>query len=81
MKLAALLRGYLAQDGFEVFVLHRGDDVEPWVSTHEVDMVLPDLMLPGKNGLEVCKALRATSSSVPTTTSASPSARARSSPA
>ena len=60
-KLAGLLRDYLAQDGFEVSVLHRGDEVEPWVSTHDVDLVLLDLMLPGKNGLEVCKALRASS--------------------
>jgi two-component system response regulator BaeR len=60
-KLAGLLRDYLAQDGFEVTVLHRGDEVEPWVGTHEVDLVLLDLMLPGKNGLEVCKGLRAAS--------------------
>jgi two-component system response regulator BaeR len=60
-KLAGLLRDYLAQDGFEASVLHRGDEVEPWVSTHDVDLVLLDLMLPGKNGLEVCKALRASS--------------------
>ena len=60
-KLAGLLRDYLAQDGFETSVLHRGDEVEPWVSTHDVDLVLLDLMLPGKNGLEVCKALRASS--------------------
>jgi two-component system response regulator BaeR len=59
-KLAALLRDYLAQEGFEVTVLHRGDEVEPWVRAHEVDVVLLDLMLPGKNGLEVCKGLRAT---------------------
>jgi two-component system, OmpR family, response regulator BaeR len=60
-RLAGLLRDYLAQDGFEASVLHRGDEVEPWVSTHDVDLVLLDLMLPGKNGLEVCKALRASS--------------------
>ena len=62
VKLAGLLRDYLIQDGFEVSVLHRGDQVESWVSTHEVDLVLLDLMLPGKSGLEVAKALRATSS-------------------
>jgi len=59
-KLAALLRDYLVQEGYEVAVLHRGDEVEPWVRGHEVDLVLLDLMLPGKNGLDVCKALRAT---------------------
>jgi two-component system, OmpR family, response regulator BaeR len=61
VKLAGLLRDYLAQEGFEVTVLHRGDEVEPWVGAHEVDLVLLDLMLPGKSGLEVCKALRAAS--------------------
>ncbi len=59
-KLAGLLRDYLAQEGFEVAVLHRGDQVEDWVRTHGTDLVLLDLMLPGKSGLEICKALRAT---------------------
>ena len=58
-KLAGLLREYLVQEGFEVGVLHRGDEVEPWVSNHPVDLVLLDLMLPGKSGLEIAKALRA----------------------
>lgn len=58
-KLAGLLRDYLAQEGFEVAVLHRGDEVEAWVRAHGTDLVLLDLMLPGKNGLDVCKALRA----------------------
>jgi two-component system response regulator BaeR len=58
-KLAGLLRDYLTQEGFEVAMLHRGDQVEDWVRAHGTDLVLLDLMLPGKNGLEVCKALRA----------------------
>jgi two-component system response regulator BaeR len=58
-KLAGLLRDYLAQEGFDVAVLHRGDQVEAWVREHPTDLVLLDLMLPGKNGLDVCKALRA----------------------
>ena len=58
-KLAGLLRDYLAQEGYEVSVLHRGDTVEEWVREHGADLILLDLMLPGKSGLEVCKALRA----------------------
>jgi len=58
-KLAGLLRDYLAQEGFEVAVLHRGDQVEDWVRANGTDLVLLDLMLPGKSGLEVCKSLRA----------------------
>jgi two-component system response regulator BaeR len=60
-KLAELLRDYLRQEGFDVDMLHRGDEVENWVRTHPVDLVLLDLMLPGKSGLDVCKALRASS--------------------
>jgi two-component system response regulator BaeR len=58
-KLAGLLRDYLVQEGFEVSMLHRGDQVEDWVRAHGTDLVLLDLMLPGKSGLDVCKALRA----------------------
>lgn len=60
-KLASLLRDYLVQEGFAVSVLHRGDEVLAWVREHPVDLVLLDLMLPGKSGLDVCKALRARS--------------------
>jgi two-component system response regulator BaeR len=57
-KLAELLRDYLVQEGFAVSILDRGDAVEPWVRAHGADLVLLDLMLPGKSGLEVCKGLR-----------------------
>jgi len=60
-KLAGLLRDYLAQEGYEVSVLHRGDEVEARLREHPADLVLLDLMLPGKSGLDVCKALRAAS--------------------
>jgi two-component system response regulator BaeR len=63
-KLAALLRDYLRQEGFEVAMLHRGDEVEAFVRSQPIDLVLLDLMLPGKSGLEVCKALRASASEV-----------------
>ena len=63
-KLAALLRDYLVQEGFDVSMLHRGDQVEEWVRTHGTDLILLDLMLPGKNGLEICKALRASGAPV-----------------
>ena len=58
VKLAGLLHDYLAQEGYEVSMLHRGDEVEAWVREHGADLVLLDLMLPGKGGLDICKALR-----------------------
>jgi two-component system response regulator BaeR len=58
-KLAELLRDYLAAAGYATTWLARGDEVEPWVRKHAPALVLLDLMLPGKDGLEVCRALRA----------------------
>ena len=57
-KIAELLRDYLIQDGYDTTLVERGDAVEEWVRTHGADLVLLDLMLPGKNGLEVCRGLR-----------------------
>jgi two-component system response regulator BaeR len=62
-KIAALLAEYLRlQGGYETDVLERGDQVAQWVARHQPDLVLLDLMLPGMDGLEVCKQLRQTSS-------------------
>lgn len=58
-KIAGVLLDYLAQAGYDTHHLTRGDEVEPWLDQHPVDLVLLDLMLPGKNGLDICKALRA----------------------
>src|SRR5690606_32620003 len=57
-KIAELLRDYLRQEGYSVDILDRGDTVEPWMREHGADVVLLDLMLPGKGGLEACKTLR-----------------------
>jgi two-component system response regulator BaeR len=58
-KIARVLQDYLTQSGFEVHHLTRGDEVEAWLATHPAELVLLDLMLPGKSGLDLCKALRA----------------------
>lgn len=57
-KIADVLRDYLVREGYEIHRLTRGDEVEPWMRRHGADLVLLDLMLPGRNGLEVCRALR-----------------------
>ena len=57
-KIADILRDYLLREGFDTHRLARGDEVEDWVRAHGADLVLLDLMLPGRSGLEVCKALK-----------------------
>ena len=63
-KLAALLSDYLIASGFESIILNNGADVVPWTRDHKPNLVLLDLMLPGRNGMDVCRELR-TFSSVP----------------
>jgi two-component system response regulator BaeR len=57
-KLAALLSDYLQQAGFEASRLDNGLEVAPRVREQAPDLILLDLMLPGKDGLEVCKEVR-----------------------
>lgn len=63
-KLAELLRDYLEKGGFEPFCLGNGGEVVPWVRERLPDLILLDLMLPGRDGLDICKEIR-TFSSVP----------------
>lgn len=57
-KLAALLLDYLQQDGFETGLLSNGTDVVAWVRENAPSLILLDIMLPGRDGLEICKDIR-----------------------
>jgi DNA-binding response OmpR family regulator len=49
----------LRDAGFEVATASRGDDALAAVARDPVDLVVLDLMLPGMDGLEVCRRIRA----------------------
>jgi two-component system response regulator BaeR len=57
-KLANLLRDYLEQAGYEPHCLGDGRKVVPWVREQTPDLVLLDLMLPGKDGMEILREIR-----------------------
>ena len=57
-KLAELLRDYLVQASFEPIIIDNGLDVVPYVRENKPDLVILDLMLPGRDGLEICKEIR-----------------------
>jgi two-component system response regulator BaeR len=57
-KLAALEADYLKADGFGTHVIADGLAVVPWVRANRPDLVLLDLMLPGRDGLDICRDLR-----------------------
>ena len=58
-KLAGILREYLERAGYATHRLSDGREVAPWVREHAPTLVVLDLMLPGKDGLDVCRELRA----------------------
>ncbi len=61
-KIAAILADYLqAQGGFDSTIVERGDEALPRFRSEQPALVLLDLMLPGLDGIEVCKQLRAES--------------------
>jgi DNA-binding response OmpR family regulator len=56
-----VVRRYLELGGHEVSLADNGEDALRWVAEHQPDLVVLDLMLPGMDGLEVCRRLRARS--------------------
>ena len=49
---------YLESAGFETRILSKGTEVEGVIEKEHFDLILLDLMLPGKNGYEICREIR-----------------------
>jgi DNA-binding response OmpR family regulator len=62
--LRVLIARALQQNGFTVFQAHSGADMWSFLEQRPVDLILLDIMLPGKNGIDLCREIR-TRSSVP----------------
>ena len=58
LKLASLQADYLHNAGFDTDCLSNGLEVLPWFKINHTDLILLDLMLPGRDGLDVCRELR-----------------------
>ena len=57
-KLAALESDYLRSQGYDTHCIADGNEVVAWVRANTPDLILLDLMLPGRDGLEICRELR-----------------------
>ena len=56
-KLRDLLTSYLSKEGFDVIAVADGIEMDEYLITNEVDLVILDLMLPGEDGLSIGRRL------------------------
>ena len=57
--LAELLRDYLQAAGYQIVMLHEGTRAVEQVKQLSPNLVILDLMLPGKDGIDICREVRA----------------------
>jgi len=56
--LSTLLKNRLIRDGFDVSIVGRGDEVVPALKKQKMDLLLLDIILPGKIGYDVIDDLK-----------------------
>ena len=57
-KLARSMAEYFESSGFSTHTISNGDHVDDWVKDNSPSIILLDLMLPGKDGIIVCREIR-----------------------
>lgn len=57
-RMRALLLRYLDQQGFDTLAAGDGRELDRQLARNHVDLIVLDLMLPGEDGLSICRRLR-----------------------
>ncbi|MDU5779315.1 MAG: two-component system response regulator RstA [Pantoea sp.] len=57
-EVGSLIAAYLGRHDIEVIVETRGDRAEAVIAAEQPDLVMLDIMLPGKDGMTLCRDLR-----------------------
>lgn len=60
-KLAQLLIDYMKNAGYIGISINHGHHVMPWLKQQSADLILMDVMLPGRDGLQLCRDIRQSS--------------------
>lgn len=58
-NIAELISLYLTKECFETYIVNDGESVLPAISDFEPNLILLDIMLPGIDGYQVCREVRA----------------------
>ena len=58
IALAEVIRDYLMDAGMQVSLLHDGTDAPQTILDMDPDLVVLDIMLPGKDGISICREVR-----------------------
>ncbi len=64
-RIRDLLRRFLSQEGFDVLLAEDGRALDRILQRETIDLLVLDLMLPGEDGLSICKRLRGTGLKTP----------------
>lgn len=56
--LALMIRDYLLKEGYQISLLYDGHQAVEQIETQQPDVVILDVMLPGKGGLSICQEVR-----------------------
>ncbi len=57
-EIRELTQEYLQQQGFHVATVASGEEMDTYLSDHDVDLLILDLMLPGEHGLSIAQRLK-----------------------
>ncbi|MBC7756666.1 MAG: two-component system response regulator OmpR [Bdellovibrio sp.] len=65
LRMRELLQRYLTEQGFDIKTVADAKEMDAALAAESVDLLVLDLMLPGEDGLAICRRLRANNVSTP----------------
>ena len=57
-EIAMLEKDYLEINGFDVTIVDNGVDAKKMIESNKYDLIILDIMLPGKSGYDICREVR-----------------------
>ncbi|MGX8894680.1 response regulator, partial [Enterobacter cloacae] len=63
--LRSLLERYLTEQGFQIRTAANSDQMDRLLTRESIHLIVLDLMLPGEDGLSICRRLRSQNNPIP----------------